>query len=111
MYVVRNVSLRSFAISYALFQVSWGVLLVAVPVIFMKELVAGAVADSVVGELWAAAGLAGGLGALYPLVELEKWDRRDLIVCRPMTKPPDQDTAGTQFVLGLARGSDWIQQP
>lgn len=64
-YVVRHVSLRSLAISYALFQVSWGVLVVAVPVVVVRELGAGAVADSVVGGLWAAAGLAGGLGALY----------------------------------------------
>jgi MFS family permease len=64
-YVVRHVSLRSLAISYALFQVSWGVLVVAVPVVVMRELGAGAVADSVVGGLWAAAGFAGGLGALY----------------------------------------------
>ena len=64
-YVVRHVSLRSLAISYALFQVSWGVLVLAVPVVVMRELGAGAVADSVVGGLWAAAGFAGGLGALY----------------------------------------------
>lgn len=64
-YVVRHVSLRSLAISYALFQLSWGVLVVAVPVVVVRELGAGAVADSVVGGLWAAAGLAGGLGALY----------------------------------------------
>jgi len=64
-YVLRNASLRGLAISYALFQVSWGILVVVVPVIVMSELGAGAVADSVVGALWAAAGLAGGLGALY----------------------------------------------
>ncbi len=62
---MRNVSLRSLAIAYALYQVSWGVLLVAVPVVVMTTLGAGPVADSVVGGLWAAAGLAGGLGALY----------------------------------------------
>lgn len=64
-YVVRNVSLRSLAISYALFQVSWGVLVVVVPVVVVRELGAGAVTDSVVGGLWAASGLAGGVGALY----------------------------------------------
>lgn len=64
-YVLRHVSLRSLAISYALFQASWGVLVVAVPVVVVRELGAGALADSVVGGLWAAAGLAGGLGALY----------------------------------------------
>ncbi len=65
LYVVRNASLRSLAVSYALFQASWGVLLVVVPVVVVKELGTGAVADSTVGGLWAAAGVAGGLGALY----------------------------------------------
>jgi MFS family permease len=65
LYVVRHVSLRSLAISYALFQVSWGVLVVAVPVVVVRDLGAGAFADSVVGGMWAAAGLAGGLGALW----------------------------------------------
>jgi MFS family permease len=64
-HVVRHASLRSLAISYALFQVSWGMLVVAVPVVVVQELGAGAVADSIVGALWAAAGLAGGLGALF----------------------------------------------
>lgn len=65
LYVVRHVSLRSLAISYALFQASWGVLVVAVPVVVVRDLGAGAFADSVVGGMWAAAGLAGGLGALW----------------------------------------------
>jgi MFS family permease len=65
LYVLRNPSLRSLALSYALFQVSWGILIIVVPVMVMSEIGAGAVADSVVGGLWAAAGLAGGLGALY----------------------------------------------
>lgn len=64
-YFVRHTSLRGLAISYALFQVSWGILVVAVPVVVMKELGTGARADTVVGILWAAAGLAGGLGALF----------------------------------------------
>lgn len=65
LYVVRNASLRSLAISYALFQVGWGILVVVVPVVVMRELGAGAIADSAIGGLWAVAGLAGGLGALY----------------------------------------------
>ncbi len=65
LYVVRNASLRSLAISYALYQVSWGILVVVVPVVVVRELGAGAIADAVVGGLWGAAGLAGGLGALY----------------------------------------------
>lgn len=63
-YVVRHVSLRSLALSYALYQVSWGILVVAVPVVVIKELGSGATGDSVVGGLWAIAGVAGGLGAL-----------------------------------------------
>lgn len=65
LYVLRNASLRSLAISYALYQVSWGILIVVVPVVVVRELSAGAIADSVVGALWAAAGLACGVGALY----------------------------------------------
>jgi MFS family permease len=65
LYVVRNASLRSLAISYALFQVGWGILVVVVPVVVMRELGAGAIADSAIGGLWAVAGMAGGLGALY----------------------------------------------
>ncbi|UYN96899.1 MAG: MFS transporter [Enhydrobacter sp.] len=64
-YVVRHASLRGLAISYALFQTSWGILVVAVPVVVMADLGSGGIADSVVGGLWAAAGLAGGLGALF----------------------------------------------
>jgi hypothetical protein len=56
--------LRGLAVSYALYQVSWGVLVVAVPVTVVHELGAGAVGDSVTGGLWAIAGVAGGLGAL-----------------------------------------------
>jgi MFS family permease len=65
MYVVRSTSLRGLAISYSLFQVSWGILIVVVPVVVLGELGAGATADSVVGGLWAVSGLAGGVGAVY----------------------------------------------
>jgi MFS family permease len=50
-YVVRHRSLRGLAISYALYQVSWGVLVVVVPVTVVYELGAGAIGDSVVGGL------------------------------------------------------------
>jgi MFS family permease len=63
-YVVRHRSLRGLAVSYALYQVSWGILVVAVPVTVVHALGAGAVSDSVTGGLWAIAGVAGGLGAL-----------------------------------------------
>jgi MFS family permease len=63
-YVVRHRSLRGLAISYALYQVSWGVLVVAVPVTVVHELGASAVGDAVTGGLWAIVGVAGGLSAL-----------------------------------------------
>ncbi|MBN9535437.1 MAG: MFS transporter [Alphaproteobacteria bacterium] len=65
MYVVRSPSLRGLAISYSLFQVSWGILIVAVPVVVLNELGRGATADSLIGGLWAVSGLAGGVGAIY----------------------------------------------
>jgi MFS family permease len=62
---MRHRSLRGLAVSYSLYQVSWGVLVIAVPVTVMHELDTGATADSVTGALWALAGVAGALGALY----------------------------------------------
>jgi MFS family permease len=63
-HVMRHRSLRGLAVSYSLYQVSWGVLVVAVPVTVMREIGAGPVGDSVTGGLWAIAGVAGGLSAL-----------------------------------------------
>ncbi|TXL70778.1 MFS transporter [Vineibacter terrae] len=64
-YVVRHRTLRGLAVSYSLYQVSFGILLVAVPVFVMRALGDQAMADSVVGVLWALSGVAGSLGALY----------------------------------------------
>jgi len=63
-YVARHPVLRGLALCYALYQVSWGILLVAVPVVVMRELGAGPTADTVIGTLWAVAGTAGAVGAL-----------------------------------------------
>jgi MFS family permease len=64
-YVVRHRALRGLAISYSLYQASWGVLAVAVPVMVIERLGGGPASESAVGLLWAAAGVASGLGALY----------------------------------------------
>jgi len=64
-YVMQHPSLRGLAIAYSLYQVSWGVLAVAVPVMVIDLLGVGSASESTVGLLWAAAGVAGGLGALY----------------------------------------------
>jgi len=63
-YVTRHPALRGLAVSYALYQVSWGILIVAVPVFTARELSAGPTADAVVGALWAASGICAALGAL-----------------------------------------------
>ena len=62
-YVLRHRSLRALALTYACYQVSWGILLVAVPVAVTRGL--GSTHGSVaVGILWAISGLAGAIGAL-----------------------------------------------
>jgi len=48
---VRHCSLRGLAIAYALYQASWGIPLVAVPVLVIRELGTGPTSDSGVGAL------------------------------------------------------------
>jgi len=61
--VIRQPTLRGLAASYALYQVTWGALVVVVPVFAARTFAAGGGAFSA-GLLWAVAGIAGGLGAL-----------------------------------------------
>ena len=63
-YVVRHPSLRGLAICYSVYQISWGVLVVVVPVAVTHALGSTANADMVVGALWSDCGCAGALGAL-----------------------------------------------
>jgi MFS family permease len=63
-YLVRHRTLRGLAVAYSLYQVSWGVLVVAVPVSVVRHPATGASADSLTGLLWAVAGLAGVVGAM-----------------------------------------------
>jgi len=62
-YVLRHRSLRALALTYACYQVSWGILLVAVPVAVTRAL-GGAYGSVAVGIMWAISGLAGVIGAL-----------------------------------------------
>ena len=64
MYVLRHRSLRGLAVAYATYQVSWGILLVAVPVHVVRTMGGGPHSDLMVGALWAVSGVAGALGAL-----------------------------------------------
>ncbi|MCG5486121.1 MAG: MFS transporter [Sinorhizobium meliloti] len=61
--VARQRTLRGLAVSYSLYQLTWGALCVAVPV-YVANRYATAVASSVTGLLWAMTGIAGGVGAL-----------------------------------------------
>src|SRR5690349_15930593 len=61
--VARQPTLRGLAISYSLYQITWGVLVVVVPVVATVYFAADE-AESAAGFLWAAAGITGGLGAL-----------------------------------------------
>ncbi|SDR13588.1 Predicted arabinose efflux permease, MFS family [Rhizobiales bacterium GAS191] len=62
-HVVRNPSLRGLAISYSLFQVTWGALVVLVPVT-VAGLAGAALRDPLTGFAFAVAAIAAGLGAI-----------------------------------------------
>lgn len=61
-YLMRLPALRGLAVSYSLGQMSWGILLVVVPVFVGRQL--GDAAGPAIGGVWAVAGAAGGAGAL-----------------------------------------------
>ena len=61
-YVLRDATLRGLAAAYSCHQMSWGLLVIAVPVAVGHALAGER--DAVVGWLWAASGLAGVAGAL-----------------------------------------------
>lgn len=63
--VARQPTLRSLAISYSLYQVTWGVLVVVVPVFAADHFRAG-LGSSIAGLLWAAMGVAGGSARCLP---------------------------------------------
>ena len=62
-YVLRHPSLRALALSYSLYMMTWGILLVAVPIVVSHAVGSAADADLMVGLTWAAAGLSGAFGA------------------------------------------------
>lgn len=62
-YVLRHRSLRALAMLYACYQMSWGILLIVVPVAVARAL-GGVHGDVAVGIVWAISGFAAGIGAL-----------------------------------------------
>jgi MFS family permease len=63
-HVLRHRSLRALSLAYALYQMAWGILLVAVPVFVTRTAGGGTHGDLLVGALWAVSGVAGAVGAL-----------------------------------------------
>jgi predicted MFS family arabinose efflux permease len=63
-YVARHPSLRALALSYSLYMTTWGILLVVVPIVISHAIGSVEKADLIVGLTWAAAGVAGALGAM-----------------------------------------------
>ena len=61
--VVRQPTLRGLAVAYSLYEISWGMLVVAVPVFAARQFAGGAGA-AVAGLLWAGVGLVGCIAAL-----------------------------------------------
>jgi hypothetical protein len=61
--VVRQPTLRGLAVVYSLYEVSWGMLVVVVPVFAVRQFAGGSGA-AVAGLLWAGLGLVGGTAAL-----------------------------------------------
>lgn len=61
--VIGQPTLRGLALSYALYEVCWGMLVVTVPV-FAAQHFAGGAAATAAGLLWAGLGLVGGITAL-----------------------------------------------
>jgi hypothetical protein len=61
--VIRHPTLRGLAVSYSLYETSWGILVVVVPVFAARQF-AGGKGAAVAGLLWASLGLVGGIAAL-----------------------------------------------
>jgi MFS family permease len=61
--VIRQPTLRGLAVSYALYELCWGILVIVVPVSAARQF-AGGTGAAVAGLLWAILGLVGGAAAL-----------------------------------------------
>ncbi|WP_152513759.1 hypothetical protein [Sinorhizobium meliloti] len=61
---MRQPTLLGLAVSYSLYQLTWGPLSVVIPV-FVAYHFATAAGSSVTGLLWAAVGVAGAVSALF----------------------------------------------
>ncbi|MGV9979237.1 MFS transporter [Micromonospora wenchangensis] len=63
-YLVRNATLRGLAVSYSCYQVTFGILVVAVPVSVAQRVDGAGHTEQYAGALWSLVGLCGAAGAL-----------------------------------------------
>ncbi|KVO37536.1 MFS transporter [Burkholderia ubonensis] len=97
--VAAQPTLRGLAISYSLYQVTWGALIVVVPTFVAEHFSKGA-ASSITGLMWTAVGAAGGVGALLAghLRTVDR-ERRIMAVGMAVTATAAWPVAG-EFGLG-----------
>jgi predicted MFS family arabinose efflux permease len=76
-YVARHPSLRALALSYSLYMMTWGILVVVVPIVISHAVRSAENADLLVGFAWAAAGVFGAFGAV--LMGLSRGRERQII--------------------------------
>jgi hypothetical protein len=104
-YIARHPTLRGLAICYSVYQISWGVLVVVVPVAVTSALGSTAKADMVVGALWSGCGIAGALGALVTgNVPLIGRGRQMIVFCFATIAVAIYPLSASFGLLGLAAG-------
>ncbi len=102
--VVRQPTLRGLAMAYSLYEVSWGVLVVAVPVFAAREF-AGSTGSTVAGLLWAGLGLVGGIAALIAgRLRTAGRERRVMAIGMLVTALAAWPIAGALGLIGLVLG-------
>jgi MFS family permease len=102
--VVSQPTLRGLSISYSLYEVCWGILVVVVPVFTAQRFGSGTGA-TVAGFLWAGLGLVGGVAALIAgHLHAAKRERRMMAIGMLLTAASAWPIAATFGLSGLAVG-------
>jgi hypothetical protein len=102
--VFRRPLLRGLAAGYALNNCTWGILVVAVPVLMAQRFAAGTW-ESATGLLWAGAGLAGSFGSLAAgQIRLLGREVKVMTACMALTALAAWPVAGVFGVIGLGVG-------
>lgn len=104
-YLVRNATLRGLAISYSLYQVALGMLIVMAPVAVSSWLNVSGSADRYTGLIWAVAGLFGAIGALVTGKLLRSGvERRYMVAATLITSAAIFPLSALGSVISLATG-------